>query len=407
MKKYLEFIIEARGSRASEKAASLNLTSDSHGGWLDRSGRLVAKTEKGDLVFIKRKSPTTQKTAPPTQPMKPSARTAAPLAKRQPPEREIKPPKEQEKAPEPKTQEVLTVVFGRFNPPTIGHEKLLKKAKEIAQSGDLRIYPSRAQGDPSNPLNPSDKIYYMRKSFPKFADNIINDDDMKTIFDVLRLADEEGYDVVNLVTGSKRRSEFDRLAKQYNGEIYDLADINVIALPSEDPDLENSPNPSSSARLRKAAVEDDFFSFQKGLTKVLNVKQQKALFFAVQRALSKETKESWRIDPTSNYEILKEEYYKENIYKTGDLIESLNTGITGKIIRRGPNYVICVNEDMNIMFKSWIEDIKEWTDISGVPAEQREIGTDSLRDYTMSLTGTTVIDNYLKKRKNKLNSFKK
>lgn len=401
MKKYFEFLYEARGSQAAEKALNLGLASDGHGYWVDRSGRKVAKTEGGQLVFVKKRSPAAEKAAPPRSAIKPAARTQAPLAKRQPPEREVKPPKEQEKAPEPETQEVLTVVFGRFNPPTIGHEKLLKKAKEIAQSGDLRIYPSRAQGDPSNPLSPSDKIYYMRKAFPKFADNIINDDDMKTIFDVLKLADEEGYDAVNLVTGAKRRSEFDRLANQYNGEIYNLADINVIALPSEDPDLENSPNPSSSARLRKAAVEDDFFAFQRGLPKTLNAKQQQALFFAVQRALSKETKESWRIDPASNYEILKEEYYKENIYKTGDLIESLNTGITGKIIRRGPNYVICVNEDMNIMFKSWIEDIKEWTDNCGVPAEQREIGTDAYREYAMRMAGMDVIHNFLKKRKKK------
>jgi hypothetical protein len=401
MKKYFEFLYEARGSQAAEKALNLGLASDGHGYWVDRSGRKVAKTEGGQLVFVKKRSPAAEKAAPSGSAIKPAARTQAPLAKRQPPERQVSPPKEQEKAPEPGTQEVLTVVFGRFNPPTIGHEKLLKKAKEIAQSGDLRIYPSRAQGDPSNPLSPSDKIYYMRKAFPKFSDNIINDDDMKSIFDVLKLADEEGYESVNLVTGAKRRSEFDRLANQYNGEIYNLADINVVALPSEDPDLENSPNPSSSARLRKAAAEDDFFAFQRGLPKILNAKQQQALFFAVQRALTgeKEKKESWKIDPTSNYEILKEEYYKENIYKTGDLIENLNTGLTGKIIRRGPNYVICVNEDMNIMFKSWIEDIKEWTDVSGVPAEQREIGTDAHRKYVMRLTGTKAIENFLKKRK--------
>jgi hypothetical protein len=401
MKKYFEFLYEARGSQAAEKALNLGLASDGHGYWVDRSGRKVAKTEGGQLVFVKKRSPAAEKAAPSGSAIKPAARTQAPLAKRQPPERQVSPPKEQEKAPEPGTQEVLTVVFGRFNPPTIGHEKLLKKAKEIAQSGDLRIYPSRAQGDPSNPLSPSDKIYYMRKAFPKFSDNIINDDDMKSIFDVLKLADEEGYESVNLVTGAKRRSEFDRLANQYNGEIYNLADINVVALPSEDPDLENSPNPSSSARLRKAAAEDDFFAFQRGLPKTLNAKQQQALFFAVQRALTgeKEKKESWKIDPTSNYEILKEEYYKENIYKTGDLIENLNTGLTGKIIRRGPNYVICVNEDMNIMFKSWIEDIKEWTDVSGVPAEQREIGTDAHRKYVMRLTGTKAIENFLKKRK--------
>jgi hypothetical protein len=410
MKKYLEFILEARGSRASEKAANLGLVSDSHGGWLDRSGRQVAKTEGGELVFLKRKSPTAQKVALPS-PLGPSARQQTPIAKRQSPEREIAAPKEQEKAPDSssKSQEVLTVVFGRFNPPTIGHEKLLKKAKEVSQGGELKIYPSRAYGDPVNPLSPSDKIYYMRKAFPKFADNIINDDDMKTIFDVLKLADEEGYDVVNLVTGVKRRAEFDRLANQYNGEIYNLADINVVALPSEDPDLENSPNATSSARLRKSAAEDDFFSFQKGLPKTLDAKKQKALFFAVQKALTggEVQKESWKVAPSLNYEILKEEYYQEKIFKNGDIVENLNTGLDGKIIRRGPNYVICVNEKLNIMFKSWIEDIKEWTDVSGVPADQREVGTDSLRKYVMSLTGTTVIDNFLKERKLKLNSIKK
>jgi hypothetical protein len=109
MKKYLEFILEARGSRASEKAANLGLVSDSHGGWLDRSGRQVAKTEGGELVFLKRKSPTAQKAAPPS-PLGPSARQQAPIAKRQSPEREIAAPKEQEKAPDPssESQEVLT-----------------------------------------------------------------------------------------------------------------------------------------------------------------------------------------------------------------------------------------------------------------------------------------------------------
>jgi hypothetical protein len=409
MKKYYQFILEARGSRAAEKAANLGLVSDQHGQWLDRSGRPVAKTEKGELVFLRKKSPEVQKSEPTPRSLKSAQRAEPPLQKRPVVAREISPPEEEPNAPEPESQEVLTVVFGRFNPPTIGHEKLLKKAKEISQGSDLKIYPSRAYGDPVNPLNPSDKVYYMRKAFPKFADNIINDDDMKTIFDVLKLADQEGYDTVNLVTGAKRRAEFDRLANQYNGEIYNLANINVIALPSEDPDLENSPNLTSSARLRKAAAEDDFFTFQKGLPKSLNAKQQKALFFAVQRALSGEEiqNESWKIDPSLNYEILKEEYYQEKIFKTGDIIENLNTGLKGKIIRRGPNYVICVNEELDIMFKSWILDIKEWTDISGVPAEQREVGTDSLRDYVMGLTGTEVISNFLKKRKQKLNTIKK
>jgi hypothetical protein len=407
MKNYIEFITEARGSRASEKARQLNLQSDSHGGWTDRSGRLVAKTVKGDLVFIRKKSVAPQKAELPTAPPKPSLRTDSELVKRIPVQREVQPPKEEPDAPEPEILKTLTVVFGRFNPPTIGHEKLIKKAKEIAQSNDLKIYPSRMYGDPLNPLDPATKIYYMRKAFPKFADNIINDDDMKTIFDVLKRADEDGYDSVSLVTGAKRRAEFDRLANQYNGEIYNLSEINVIPLPSEDPDLENSPNPTSSSKLRKAAAEDNFFEFQKGLPKALDKKKQEDLFFAVQRALEGGIKtENWKAYPKLDYEFLKEEYFQEKIFKTGDIVENINTGLKGTIIRRGPNYVICVNEEFDIMFKSWILDIREWTDVSGVSADKREIGTDSLRNYVMSLTGTKAIQNYLEKRRSKLNNKK-
>ena len=407
MKKYLQFIIEARGSRAAEKASQLNLVSDNHGMWVDRSGRPVAKTVKGDLVFLKKRSPKAQKVETPRSTAKPSKREDTPIQQRAPVERQVKPPKEEPGAPEIEIQNTLTVVFGRFNPPTVGHERLIKKANEIAQGKDLKIYPSRMYGDSSNPLDPPTKIFYMRKAFPKFADNIINDDDMKTIFDVLKSAEEDGYDAVNIVTGIKRKAEMDRLSKQYNGEIYNLSAINVISLDSEDPDLENSPNPSSASKLRKNAVEDNFFDFQKGLPKKLDDKQQKSLFFAVQRAMEGDVKnESWKVAPKLNFSLLKEAYHQEKIFKTGDIVENLNTGLIGKIIRRGPNYVICVNEKYNIMFKSWILDIREWTEVSGVPAHQREVGTDALRDYVMKMTQTDVISNFINKRKKKLNTKK-
>lgn len=406
MKKYLEFIIEARSSRATEKAANLGLVSDGHGGWLDKSGRAVAKTVKGDLEFIKRKPPSAQKAQVAAPAARPSLRQDPDLQKRVAPQRQAAAPEETPSAPEPETTNILTAVFGRFNPPTVGHLKLLKKAKQIAQGGDLKIYPSRMSGDPANPLDPKTKILYMRKSFPEFEDNIINNDDMATIFDVLKRADLDGYDVVNLVTGSKRKAEFDRLSKQYNGEIYDLQDIKIIPLDSEDPDLENSPNPTSSAGLRLAAAKDDFFSFQKGLSKKLKPKDQKSLFNSLQKALGGEKQEEWKISPEDNYELLKEAYYQEKIYKTGDIIENFNTGLSGKIIRRGPNYVICVNEDLNVMFKSWITDIREWTEVSGVPADQREVGTDALRDYVMKMSGMDVIHNFLEKRRKKLNTKK-
>ena len=90
---------------------------------------------------------------------------------------------------------------------------------------------------------------------------------------------------------------------------------------------------------------------------------------------------------------LRDKYIRGEIFNEGDWVENSNTGLVGKIIRRGTNYLICVTED-NIMFKPWIKDVVEWTNISGVPANQREVGTDALRKYAMSVSDTKIIDNF-------------
>jgi hypothetical protein len=90
---------------------------------------------------------------------------------------------------------------------------------------------------------------------------------------------------------------------------------------------------------------------------------------------------------------LRDKYIRGEIFNEGDWVENSNTGLVGKIIRRGTNYLICVTED-NIMFKPWIKDVVEWTNISGVPADQREVGTDALRKYVMSVSDTKSIDNF-------------
>ena len=90
---------------------------------------------------------------------------------------------------------------------------------------------------------------------------------------------------------------------------------------------------------------------------------------------------------------LRDKYIRGEIFNEGDWVENSNTGLVGKIIRRGTNYLICVTED-NIMFKPWIKDVVEWTNISGVPANKREVGTDALRKYVMSVSDTKSIDNF-------------
>jgi hypothetical protein len=262
----------------------------------------------------------------------------------------------------------LTVVFGRFNPPTVGHEKLLKSAKRISAGGDVKIYPSRTQDPKKNPLDPSKKISFMKKMFPEFEENIINDPDMKSIFDVLVSANEEGYDNVNIVVGSDRQAEFENLAQKYNGDLYNFDLIRVVSAGVRDADAEGVEGMSAS-KMRKAVMDNDFNSFRRGTPKTLDDGETQALFNAVRQGMGvkktkvkKENYSLWKIAPKFDMRNLRENYVRGNIFSIGDKVENLNTGLVGEVIRRGTNHLICVTEE-GYMFKSWIKDVMEYTEV--------------------------------------------
>ena len=184
-----------------------------------------------------------------------------------------------------KSTETLTVGnFGRFNPPTVGHGKLLSAAKKASAGEDLKIYPSRSQDPKKNPLDPDMKISYMKKMFPEYEENIINDDEMRSIFNVLTTADEQGYRSVNIVVGSDRQAEFENLATKYNGELYDFEEIRVISAGVRDADAEGVEGMSAS-KMRKAVVDGDFKAFRSGTPKELDDGDTQALFDAVRQGM--------------------------------------------------------------------------------------------------------------------------
>ena len=409
MKRFTLFLTEAT-SRASEQAKKLNLKSDGHGSWFDSRGKLVAVTEKGRLKFTSKK-PGKADEGPVKQMAARRADDKLAGAPRQKPA-----PKPKAKAQEPegdgksRGSDDITVAFGRFNPPTVGHEKLIKAAQKVSAGGDLKIYPSRTQDNKKNPLDPDMKVSYMRKMFPEFEEQIINDPDMRSIFDVLIAAGEQGYTSVNIVVGADRQAEFENLAQKYNGELYDFDLIRVVSAGVRDADAEGVEGMSAS-KLRKAVVDDDQKGFKRGLPKGLDDGDVAALFNAVRQGMKikaaskvKEEFATWQIAPRYDQQTLREQYVTRKIFNIGDIVENLNTGLIGKILRRGTNYLICVTEQDN-MFKSWIRDVKEatFTAVSGVPASQREVGTDSLRQYAQSMvSGQEKIRNFINKyRKNK------
>jgi len=93
---------------------------------------------------------------------------------------------------------------------------------------------------------------------------------------------------------------------------------------------------------------------------------------------------------------LRERYIAKEVFLEGDWVKSIANGMVGKIIRRGTNYLICVTEN-DEMFKPWVHDVVEWTEVSGVPADQRLVGTDAHREYVAKMAGTEGIRNFINK----------
>ena len=363
MKSLLQFMSEAE-SQASMQAKKLNLASDGHGSWMDTRGNIVATTEKGKLVFLKGR----KKKAGEEERGQVKGRAPEPQAKAKAAPAPQAAPKAKEGDPEgggEASEDTLTIVFGRFNPPTVGHEKLLQAAEKAAIGGELKIYPSRTNDPKKNPIDPDMKISYMKKMFPDYEEQIINDPEMVSIFNVLVTAAEDGYKNINIVVGADRQAEFENLANKYNGELYDFKEIRVISAGVRDADAEGVEGMSAS-KMRKAVQDDDFDAFRRGMPKKLNNADTQALFDAVRTGMGTKKKkknvtEVWQIAPRIDQKGLRENYVKGLIYRIGDIVESLNTGLIGKIIRRGTNHLICVTEE-DYMFKSWIRDVMEYTE---------------------------------------------
>ena len=399
MKSFFQFLRET----ASQQAARLGLEGDGHGGWY-KDGEFVAKTEKGQLKFYNKRQRVGKQDPPQSEKEKNlSAPSSAPAPEAE--KQEMKPPEVE------KTKGTLTVAFGRFNPPTTGHEKLLDTVASNSDEGDYIIVPSRSQDKKKNPLDADTKVSIMRQMYPKHSERIVNDAQNRTIFDVLKKAHMDGYANVRIIGGGDRVAEFEKLSSNYNGKLYQFDNVEVRSAGDRDPDAEGTEGMSASKQ-RKAAAENDFESFRKGVPSSMDDKAAKMLFNTLRKAMKvNEGWSLWEIAPKFDWKNLRENYVADKVFKLGTLVENLNTGFIGKIIRRGTNHLICVTED-NLMFKSWIKDVTEAKKYSEVhmSSTTREpgkpntlVGTDGFRKHVEKMTpgattyGQQFINKYRKK----------
>ena len=412
MKSFLNFFTEARTSAISDQAARKGLTGDGHGNWFDKDGKMVAKTEKGRLVMVGRKV-AAQQAEPAQNPKNPAAEEEK-LRKDDklfgsPNQQQSAVPRSTRADGSPKEDRgPLTIAFGRFNHPHMGHEKLIQTAKGAAGKGALKIYPSRSQDAKKNPLDADSKSELMKQMFPDHADSIVNDPNARTIFDVLKQAHDDGYSSVKIVAGGKRVKEFDKLAKDYNGKLYDFSNIETVSAGERD-EKKVGVEAISASKQRKAAAENNYDEFVKGLPKKFagDKKASKQLFNTVRKQMKvSEGWSLWEIAPQFDWKNLRENYINGRIFKVDQLVENLHTGLIGKIIRRGTNYLICVTED-NIMFKSWITDLTEKQkygidSIYRAPGKPNTlVGTKGYLKYAEKMMGIKDIKNFINKNKKK------
>ena len=252
---------------------------------------------------------------------------------------------------------MVVFTFGRFNPPTTGHEKLIQKVASVAGTNPYRIYPSQSQNQKKDPLPFALKVAYMRKMFPKYAKGIKADKNSKTAIDIAVKLYDEGYTDLVMIVGSDRVKEFSSLLTTYNGVegkrhgFYKFNSIDVVSAGERDPDAEDVSGMSAS-KMRAAASLGDFKSFAKGLPS--GFRDSKKLYLDVRKYMG--IREQKDMGEMTDFETLRDLYLTGKIWNIDDLVEA--NGVEGRIIRRGTNYV-AFNDSDGKVHKAWLHDINE------------------------------------------------
>jgi len=245
----------------------------------------------------------------------------------------------------------LIFAFGRFNPPTTGHGKLMREVITQARKNNANhiVYASASQDKRSNPLDVKTKVKFMQKMFPQNKIKAAGGT-QRTFMEILKFYNKM-YGEIIMIAGSDRIKEFQKLADKYNGKDYDYKSIKVISSGERDPDAEGITGMSAS-KMREMAKNDDYRNFKKGIVNLSN-SDTKSLFDAVKKGMG--INES--IENFTNFinNDLREEYHQEKIFNVGDMVEHMD-GSKGMIVRRGSNYVSY--EDEGLIKKAWLYDIQ-------------------------------------------------
>ena len=257
----------------------------------------------------------------------------------------------------------VVFTFGRFNPPTTGHEKLLIKVAALAIGNDYKIFASQSSDPKKNPLDYKEKVMLMRKIFPKHGRNIVYDSKIKNAIDALVYLYNAGYTKATMVVGADRISDFKSLLNKYNGVkarhgFYEFPEgIAIVSAGERDPDADDVSGMSAS-KMRAAAAEGDFQSFATGLPKSFGDKL--AVFNLLRKRMGLKEMTNFRKHIELKTTNIRERYIADEVFLIGDKFLNLN-GEIHTVTERCTNYI--VGSDSNKYFLNKIVEVKQDKDI--------------------------------------------
>lgn len=252
--------------------------------------------------------------------------------------------------------------FGRMNPPTIGHGKVMDALAKKSGKADYKVFVSQSQDAKKNPLSYSDKIKHTRKMFPKHARNIMVDKSVKTAINAMVALYDQGYKSVTMVVGDDRITEFDVLLKKYNGQkarhgFYNFKNINIVSAGKRDPDATGVEGMSASKQ-RENASKNDFVSFSQGVPKSMSNPDTRKLFNDVRKGMGlKEASEFRNHIELETVSETREKFVQGELFEVGDTVVIKESDEVATISVLGANYVIVETNDGKKMRK-WLESVE-------------------------------------------------
>lgn len=258
-------------------------------------------------------------------------------------------------------EKTLYFVWGRMNPPTAGHEKLLDFLKQKAGNNPFRIYLTQTEDNKKNPISFVQKVKFARKGFPQYARQIMLDKKLKTIFDAMASFHNEGFRRVVVIAGEDRVREYDITLNKYNGKkgrhgLYNFEKITVMSAGKRDPESKGVEGVSGT-KLRGYAEKGDFSKFSQFMPKRLSNADTKAVYNAVRKGIGlqavKEFKNHVQLDPVSE---TREAYISGDLYNVGDKVVFKENDVVGTVSYLGTNYVIV--ESSGIQKRCWLDSIE-------------------------------------------------